>query len=179
LAKHVSARRYAQAVFEIALERQELDKWQSDLRDLRALTEDPGVVALLEDPRLRFEDKAKLLSGVFKDISPLALNLVYLLAARNRLGVLLELAGDYERMMDNYRGIERADVLTAVPTTDEDARKLETRLGSVLNKKVVVSPAVDPGLVGGIVARVGGKLLDASVRSRLEALKNEIGAAAR
>ena len=174
MAKRAHVRRYVQAVFDIAVERQELDKWQSELTKIAVLGEDPAIAVLLENPKLRFEDKRKLLSGVLTDVSPVALNLVYLLVARGRLSIVAEIADGYQEMLDSYRGIERAEVVTAIPLEDDDKRKLETRLGAVVNKKVIVRQEVDPDLLGGIVARMGGKLLDGSVRSRLAALKSEI-----
>ena len=174
MARKGHVRRYAQAVFDIAVERQELDKWQSELRKIAALGEDTVAAALLEDPRFRFEDKRKLLAAVLTDISPLALNLVYLLVTKGRLSIVAEIAAAYQEMLDEYRGIERADVTTAIPLDDEDKRRLESRFGTIVNKKVIIKEKVDPELLGGIVARMGGKLLDGSVRSRLVALKSEI-----
>ena len=174
MAKKAHVRRYAQAVFDIAVERQELDKWQSDLQKIAVLDEDPEIAGLLENPKLRFEDKKRLLAGVLTDVSPLALNLVYLLVTKGNLNIVTEIADGYQEMLDSYRGIERADVVTAVPLDDDDKRRLETRLGAVVGKKVLIKQEVDPDLLGGIVARMGGRLLDGSVRSRLEALKNEI-----
>ena len=179
MAKKAHIKRYVQAVFDVALERQELDKWQSELRKIAVLGEDPEIAALLENPKLRFEDKRKLLAGVLSDVSPLALNLVYLLVTRGRLNVVAEIADGYQEMLDKYRGIERADVVTAILLDDDDKRRLETRLGAVVNKKVIIKQEVDPDLLGGIVARMGGKLLDGSVRSRLAALKSEIERAPR
>ncbi|MBI2849714.1 MAG: F0F1 ATP synthase subunit delta [Chloroflexi bacterium] len=174
MATKASAGRYAQAVFEIALERQELDKWRSDLETIAALGEDPALADLLENPRLRLDDKTKLLASVLKDISPLALNLVYLLVAKNRLNLAPDIAVHYQQMLDSYQGIERADVVTAVPLDEEGKRSLEARLGAMINKKVIIREEIDPDLLGGVIARIGGKLLDGSVRSRLAALKAEI-----
>lgn len=172
--KRISARRYVQAVFEIALEKQELDRWLADLRKIASLGEDTAVAALFENPKLRFEEKAKLVASVLGDVNPLALNLAYLLVAKGKWDITAGLADGYERLLDSYRGIERADVTTAIPLDNEDRQKLETRLGTISGKKVVVTSEVDTGLLGGVVARMGGKLIDGSVRSKLEALKKEI-----
>ncbi len=174
MARRAYARRYSQAVFQIAMERQELDKWQSDLRKIAILGEDAALAALLENPKLRFNDKAKLLAELLGDINPLALNLVYLLVARSRLGMAGEIADEYQRLLDSYRGIEPAEVITAIPLDDEDKLRLAERLGAVVGKKVVITPEVDSSLLGGIVAKFGGKLLDGSTRSKLEALKREL-----
>ncbi len=174
MARRFYAQRYAQAVFGIARERNELDRWQSDLRKIATLGEDAAFLALLENPKVRFEDKARLLSQWLGDVNPLALNLVYLLVTKGRLGMVGDIADEYQHLLDSYRGIEQAEVITAIPLDDEDRRRLEERLGAVVGKKVVVKPRVDPGVLGGVVARIGGKLLDGSTRSRLMALKKAL-----
>jgi F-type H+-transporting ATPase subunit delta len=159
-------------VFSIARERNELDRWQSDLRKIARLGEDATFMALAENPKIRFEDKARLLTEGLGDINPLALNLVYLLVAKGRLSMVGDVADEYQRLLDSYRGIEQAEVTTAIPLDDKDKQRLEERLGAVVGKKVVLKPRVDSNVVGGIVARIGGKLLDGSTHSKLLALKN-------
>jgi len=179
MARRVYARRYSQAVFNIALEAKKFDKWQSDLRKIASLSENATLIALLESPKFRFDDKAKLLSERLSDINPLALNLVYLLVTRGRLGMIGDIADGYQQLLDSYRGIERAEVTTAIPLDKEDKLRLAERLGAVVGKKVVVKPEVDSSLIGGIIARVGGKLLDGSTRSKLAALKRELAGVGR
>lgn len=174
MAKRLYARRYAQAVFEIALERKELDRWQSDLSKLVALGSDATLVSLLQDPRLHFDSKAKLLSERFTDVNPLALNLVYLLINRGKLSMIGDIAEGYQRLLDSYRGIERAEVTTVIPLDEKDKQRLAERLSAIVGKKVVVKPEIDPNLIGGIVARIGDKLLDGSTRSKLAALREEL-----
>ncbi len=177
MARKAYARRYAQAVFLIARQRGELDRWQSDLGKIARLGEDAASVALLENPKIHFNDKIKLLSGQFSEVNPLALNLVYLLIARGRLTMVAGIADEYQRLLDSYHGIERAEITTAVPLDDEGKRKLAERLSGIMGKQVVINSEVDARLLGGIVARVGGKLLDGSTRTRLEALKRQISGA--
>ena len=174
MARRTYARRYSQAVFNIAREKNELDRWQSDLRRIASLGEDATFIALLKNPKIHFEDKARLLSEWLGDINPLALNLVYLLVTRGRLGMVGDIADEYQRLLDSYRGIEQAEVTTAIPLDDEDKQRLEERLGAVVGKKVVVKLKVDSSVVGGIVARIGGKLLDGSTHTRLMALKKAL-----
>jgi F-type H+-transporting ATPase subunit delta len=174
VARRFYARRYAQAVFDIAREKKELDKWQTDLNKVAALSGDATVMALLEDPRVPFEAKAKILSGQLSDIEPLALNLVYLLIARGRLGMLGDIAYEYQLLLDGYRSIERAEVTTAVALDAQDIAELEERLGEMVGKKVVVEARVDSSLIGGMVARVGGKLLDGSTITKLMAMRKAL-----
>lgn len=175
MAKRVYIGRYAQAVFNIARETDQLDRWQSDLQQVACLGEDATLVALLQDPRLSFDDKAKLLSRQLRKINPLVLNLVYLLLTRGKLGIVGNIAAEYQRLLNRHRGIEEAEVTTAIPLDDEDKLSLEKRLSAVIGKKVVVKSEVDSSIVGGFVARIGDKLLDGSTRSQLLALKRELG----
>ena len=177
MARRVYAKRFSQAVFKIALEKKELDRWQSDLSKIASLGEDATLISLLQDPRLHFDSKAKLLSERLGDVNPLALNLVYLLATRGRLNMVGDIADEYQRLLDSYRGIEQAEVTTAIPLDDEDKLRLTEHLGAIAGKKVVLKPEVNSGLIGGIVARVGDKLLDGSTRSKLAALREQLAEA--
>lgn len=177
MAKKVYAKRFAQAIFEIALEKKELDKWQSDLGKVAILGQDDTLIGLLQDPRLHFDSKAKLLSEQLGDINSLALNLVYLLIAKGKLNMIGDIADEYQRLLNSYRGIEQAEVATVIPLDDENKQRLAEYLGKAVGKKVVLKPEVDSRLVGGIVARVGDKLLDGSTRSKLAALKGELAKA--
>ena len=174
MARRVYAKRYSRAVFEIALEKNELDKWQSYLRKIASVNEDFPFVALLQNPKLSFDIKVKLLAERLGDIEPLALNLVHLLVAKGKLNLAGDIADEYQRLLDKHRGIEHAEVTAAIPLGDEDRQTLAERLSAIVGKKVVLESEVDVSIVGGIVVRVGGKLLDGSTHSKLLALKKEL-----
>lgn len=174
MAGKAHARRYAQAVFEIAQEQKGLERWQSDLEKIAAVAGDAELLAVLESPKLRFEDKARLLSEGLQGMDPLALNLVYLLITRGRLDIIADIADEYQRLLDSYHGIERAEVTTAIPLGDEAKQKLTGYLSAIVDKRVSLRAETDPGIIGGITVRIGGKLLDGSTRSKLVALKREL-----
>jgi len=164
-------------VFRIALDGQELNRWQSDLRKIASLVNDAALFALLENPEVTFDNKAKVLSERLGDINPLALKLVSVLVTKGRLGMIGDIADEYQRLVDNYRGIEGAEVAevtTALPLDDEDKLKLAQRLTSLVGKPVVLKPKVDSSLIGGIIIRVGDKLIDGSIRNKLLALKRDL-----
>ena len=175
MARRIYAKRYSRAVFEIAQKTGELDRWQSDLEKIASLSEDATFIAWLESPKFHFDDKAKLLREQLGDISPLALNLIYLLITRGGLSMVGDIADEYQRLLDSHRGIEQAEVTTAIPLDDEDKLKLEEHLSAAIGKKIVLKPEVDSSLLGGIVAKIGDKLLDGSTRSKLVALNRELG----
>jgi len=171
VARRVFAKRYAQAVFEIALKANELDRWQSDLQKIASLSKDATVVGFCESPKFHFDDKVRLFSEQLGSTNLLALNLVYLLIVRGRFSMVGDIADEYQRLLDAYYGIEQAEVTTAIPLSDENKLKLGKRLGTVIGKKVIIKPKVDSGLIGGFVARIGGKVIDGSIRSKLLALR--------
>lgn len=174
MAKKGYAKRYAQAAFEIALEKKEPDKWQSDLEKIASLAEDETVAAWLENPKVNFDVKAKLLGEQLGEVGPLALNLTYILIIRGRLSMARDIADEFKRLLNSYHGIEEAEVITAVPLDDKDEQHLAEQLAGIVGKQVLIKPRVDPGIVGGVVARIGDQLLDASTASRLQALKREL-----
>jgi F-type H+-transporting ATPase subunit delta len=108
MARKTYARRYAQAVFEMALEKKELERWQADLQKVAGAAADDTLLAALESPKIRFDDKIKLLTRVVGDVNPLALNLVRLLIARSSIGIIGHIAEEYQRLLDNYHGVEPA-----------------------------------------------------------------------
>jgi F-type H+-transporting ATPase subunit delta len=174
VARKAQVGRYSQAVFEMALETKEFDRWQSDLRQIASLAENATVIAFLESPKIRFDYKARVLSAQLEGISPLALNLAYLLVTKGRLSMIGDIADNYQRLLDNYHGIEQAEVTTAVPLDDRDKQRLAEHLSAIVGKKVALKTEVDPRLIGGIITRTGGKLLDSSTRSKLSELKREL-----
>ena len=179
MARAARARRYAQAAFQLALERQDLDRWRSDLRTVAALGRDETLVQLLESPKFALGDKVKLLSSRLAGVHPLVLNLLFMLIQKGRLALLPDIYGEFEDLADDYQGVAPAEVTTAIELDEAERKRLAERLSAIVGKQVVIRPKVDPEVVGGIVARFGDKLLDASTRQRLQALKKQIAGATR
>jgi F-type H+-transporting ATPase subunit delta len=175
--KKANARRYARAVYEIALETGALERWQTDLQKIVEVTGDGTFLAALESPRIRFDKKSQLLTERLRTISPLALNLARLLIVKHGIGIISEISAEYQRQVDAYYGIQQAKVVTAVAIDAKDKEKLAENLGVLVGSKVVLESQVDPQILGGVIARVGGKLLDGSTRSKLAALKRQLAGA--
>lgn len=178
MANNVYARRYSQAAFRIALDRKELNRWQSDLRRIARLTTDDALFSLLQNPEVSLDDKTKVLSKRMGDVSPMVLKLVSLLMTKGRLSMINDIADEYQRLLDNYHGVEGAEVAevtTAIPLDDEDRLRLAQRITDMVGKPVVLKPKVDSSVIGGIIIRVGDKLIDGSIRSKLAALRTELG----
>lgn len=179
MAKKANARRYAQAVFEIALEKNELDRWQTDLQKVVAAINVGDFLAALESPKIKLEAKAGFLKKRLGAVNPLAMNLALLLVSRSAIGIIAEIAGEYKNLLDEHRGIKAADVITAVAVDEPEKKKLADKLGELVKAKVEITSQVNPDILGGMVVRVGGKLLDGSTRSKLAYLKKNLVAGER
>jgi F-type H+-transporting ATPase subunit delta len=167
----VAAKRYAQAAFDIARERDELDRWVEDLQVIADLAAQPGVVEFLASSRVPFEVKERLLASGLADVSPLALNLARLLVQKGRIAMAEQVRDEYQSLLDEHRGVAQALVLTAVPLSDDEERAVGQRLRELTGKEIVLERQVDPEIMGGLVARVGDRLIDGSTRTRLLALR--------
>jgi F-type H+-transporting ATPase subunit delta len=170
----LEAKRYAQAVFQMAKERNDFDKWSQDLAKVSLLSQDADFVNYMQNPKFSYEVKPRLLSNQLKGINPLILNLVLLLTSKGKFGLITPIRAEYENVLNDYRGIANAEVITAVPLEDDEKKNLNNRLEAFSGKKIILSNNVDPKIIGGIIIKVDGKLIDGSTSSRLSALKGEL-----
>ena len=173
-----SAKRYAQAVFQIALDSNEVERWRSELETIAATLGDPQLAAILEDPKVHLDDKIQLISKCLPGLNQLVLNLAYLIVSRQVLGILDQLVAEYNRMADGHEGLEHASVVTAVALDDTDKERLAEHLAVMTGKIVSLVTEIDPAIIGGFVARIGDNLIDGSTRARLEALRKKLVEAA-
>ena len=170
----LQSKRYSQAAFEIALEHQETDVWQRDLGKAVHLAQDKEFVSVMENPKYSLDDKKKLINNQLKGIRPMSLNLIYILTGQGKFSLITEIYHDYLELLDSHRGIDRAEVITAIPLEAEEKAELSRRLEAITGKKVIITEKIDPDILGGMIAKVGGRIIDGSTRSQLSALKNEL-----
>jgi F-type H+-transporting ATPase subunit delta len=110
-------------------------------------------------------------------INPSAMNLVRLLVAKNRSGMIDSIAAEYECLVDAYQGREHAEVITAVPLDGGDKGRIKVRLEALAGKEIVLTTQVDPNLMGGLVVKRGDKLIDGSIHTKLQELKKSLSEA--
>lgn len=168
-----SARRYAQAVFQIAKERGELEEWLIDLKQIAELASNQDLKFLLENPRLSLNEKMLLLKETLK-INPLALNLAGILIAKGRLGLAKGIVREYEKLLLEHYGIEEVELVTAIPLEEKEKDYFAQRISQILGKKVILRSSVNPDIIGGLIVRTEGLLLDGSIKSKLESLKRSL-----
>lgn len=177
MAGEIAAKRHAQAVFEIASERNELDKWRSDLDLLADVFGDDELLPVLENPKVRFEDKAEVVVKNLSGVGEMAMNLAKLLIQKHRVRIMPQLANEYCILMDRQQGIEHAQVTTATTIDSAMEANFKEQLSNITGSKIELETTVDPDIIGGFVARVGDKVIDGSVRNKLQNLKHNIAQA--
>jgi F-type H+-transporting ATPase subunit delta len=170
-----SARRYAQAVFELALENRELEKWFDDLTLLSDSVSNQEFLDFLSQPRVTSEEKIRVVRDALGDsVGPLALNLMSLLATKNIAHILPGITDQYQELLDAQQGIERAEAVTAIPLDDDEQRRITEMLSALSGRDVRLTTRVDAEILGGMIIRIGDRVMDGSTRSRLRAMRREL-----
>jgi F-type H+-transporting ATPase subunit delta len=168
-----AGKRYAQAAFEIATRDGTIARWRSDLEDIAQVLSESAAAPVFADPKVPVERKLAIVDRVL-DIQPLARNLAKVLVQRNRAANARDVAQAFARMADDAEGIAHAQVTSAVDLTSDQLSVIEQKLSQSMGKRVRATATTDPSLLGGIVVRVGDRLVDGSVRSRLRELRREL-----
>ncbi|EGL81795.1 ATP synthase F1, delta subunit [Caldalkalibacillus thermarum TA2.A1] len=163
------AKRYAKALFEVAKEREELDKIEQDLQYTdQVLREHPDLVRFLTHPLVKKETKKELIGTVFAEqLSPTTLSLLRLLVDRERENELSGIATYFVRLANEVRGLVDVVVTTATPLLPEKQEVLRQQLARMTGKKVRLHFVVDEGVLGGITVKIGDLIYDGTVRGKL------------
>lgn len=175
-----AARRYAEALFELAERDGTLDETRRSIELAAELLARPEVAEVVDNPAVPLPDRLDVLERLLGPrVTRQVLNLARLLTEKNRIELAPAIAREYATLLNRARGIVEAVVTTARPLGPDEVaevrRKVEELAGAAVDLRVVV----DPSLIGGLTVRVGDRLLDASVRGRLERLRARLLAGAR
>ncbi len=175
-----AARRYAEAAFEVALADDALDVWNEDLAyasDILALAE---VEQIVDSPAVPLAERTALAARLLEGrVQPAAVRLVELLITRGRAKTLPRVSAEFNRLLNTHRGIVMATVTSAVPLTGDETDAIRARVETMAGARVDLQAAVDPALIGGVTVQIRDQLLDASIRGRLERLRDQLHAGGR
>jgi len=175
-----SARRYAEAAFELAARDSSQKRWGSDLETAAGIVAHDRVASILDNPSIAQPERQKLVDDLFGSrLSAPTLNLVSLLVERGRAELVPAIAAEYRRLANRHEGIVEAFVTSAAPLTTDETAALRSRIEQMAGTAIDLRTEVDEQLIGGLTVKVGGRLLDASVRGRLERLRDELVAGTR
>jgi len=174
LARDVAGRRYALALLALAREQGTMAYWLEAAEGLEALTAEPSFVAALQGDGMTDERFVSIVRQVVPGIDGDALNLFRLLRHKGRLALGPSIASYVRELWDEERGVQRAEVRTAVPLDDAARAQVQARLAQQTGKTIELEAVVDPALVGGAVIRLGDRLIDGSTRTRLRTLRERL-----
>lgn len=166
------AKRYAQAVFDLASESKTQDQWLADLTTLANAASDEVAGEFFASPNVGEPGKRaavdRLLPGANQQQ---ARNLAYLLMQRQRFAILPDVLEVFRDLVLQAQGIAIADVTTAVELSPAEREQVRAQLAAIVGQQVELRARVDPSIIGGIVARIGDRLIDGSVVSQLRDLR--------
>jgi F-type H+-transporting ATPase subunit delta len=167
-------RRYAEAAFEIALRDGTVEEWRAELDLAAAELDSAELNEALANPALPLQQRVDIVHGVFARLSDPVRNLILLLLRRGRIRQLPRVAAEFRRLDDMRNNVVHAIATSASPLDDAELRAITARLEQMSGGEVALETAVDPDLIGGVVVRIGDRLIDGSVRGRLERLRNQL-----
>lgn len=175
MASQAAAKRYAEAIFDLAREEDKLDDWLTRLNGLVEIANDEVANRFFNNPNVPDADKyAAMRAMIVGEGADEVLNLARLLIHRRRFDALPQIRSIYQDMMLEASGVAVADVTTAIDLSDEELQRMAAGLQRLVGRQVEVRPFVDPDIIGGFVARVGDQLVDGSVRSQLRNLRTAL-----
>jgi F-type H+-transporting ATPase subunit delta len=168
------AGRYANAVFELAAEQGLVDRLAGDLATLKAaIAASPDLARLVKSPLFSHEDQARALKPVLEMMGVHALTLKFLLTltAKRRLFALANVIAAYDRLVARMKGEVQAEVVSAHSLSPVQTAELKSVLKSKLGREPRLDARVDPTLLGGLVVKVGSRMIDSSIRTKLAGIR--------
>ena len=166
--------RYASAFFELAQEQSQLKPVENDLNSIQAmLDESSDLMRMVRSPVFSADDQLKALDALLGQagIGGLALNFVKLIVRNRRLFALPDMIKAFQTLAAGARGEVVADVASATALNDSQLQALKETLKASIGKDVQINASVDPSLLGGLVVKVGSRMIDSSLRTKLSTLK--------
>ncbi len=173
----IVARRYAQALLEIGVDQNSLDAIVNEIESIAGMWESSHELRnALENPLVAHAAKVAVMGDLASRVgaSPMTRNALLLLVERRRIKTLPYLARTLRELADARKGVVRAEVTTAAPLSDAYYGRLQAQLEKMTGKKIVVDRRIDPALIAGVVTRIGDRIFDGSLRTRLQTLRDSL-----
>ena len=177
-----AALRYARALFDVAQKESDIQKVGRELAEFTTVvTSHEGLTKALSNPAVPVQRKRAVIEQLLARagaLTPTLAKLLLLLAERDRLGLLPELAKAYESRLMDHAQVVRAELTSAVPLSAERVAALQQGLQRVTGRQVQLDTRVDPAIIGGAIARIGSTVYDGSVTTQLQKVQDRLTAAA-
>lgn len=175
----LAAERYARALFEIARSLHRDEEIEAELENISsALKKDLSLERFFSNPSLKTEDKRKFLQKLYQEgreeYVETLLDFFTILFEKDRFTLIHEISKNFKRIADEAQGQGTAEIRSAVPLKSDQEAVLVNRLETIAGCKITIKKEVDPALLGGIVVRIKNKIIDGSVKFKIESLKKEL-----
>jgi len=169
-----AAIRYAKAVLSLASDQNTVDAVYSDMKLIEnTIAGSEELNDMLQSPVINSAVKKSALLEVFNNLNSLGVNLIETLIKNKRINLLADVAKKYNELYDQLKGIQVAEVTTAVPLTDELKNKALAKVKELTGKEATIKSHVDASILGGFILRVGDIQYNASIANKLDKLKRE------
>jgi F-type H+-transporting ATPase subunit delta len=171
------AKKYARAIFELALEDKKQERCGQEIESFGAiLRENEQLWGLFTGPAGDTELRRSALDAVLLKTKylPIINNFIRLLMDKDRLLLIGDIARAYGRLIDEHEGKMKARLVSAAPLSDNEIAEIKKRLSTTLKRDIVLETSVDPSLIGGEVAYVGGLIFDGSIRTQLTTIRDNL-----
>lgn len=176
--RDTAPRRFAEAAFQIALRDDTLETWRKELDSAAAMLLTGDLEPILSNPAISVEQRIAAAQQIYSKLSDPVRNLVVLLLRRRRIEQLPRVAQEFARLDDQRQGLTHATATSAVALDAKERKAIVARLEELIGGRVELQTDVDPSILGGLVVRIGDRLIDGSVLGRLERLRNQLASGA-
>ena len=174
MAQQLSGQRYAQAIFDLALENNEVEQWGQDLAVVSEAFQDCDFAALMKHADMSAADKRAATGSVLAGVNTMVRNLVDLLVSKGSVDSIADVYTSYTELLDQHLGRQRVEVTTAIALDEAEANRITSFVSELVRREVVLTTKVDESILGGLVIQIGDRLLDGSTKARLDGLKNRL-----
>ncbi len=167
-------RRYASGIFQLAQEEKTIDTWRSEVAKLDDLLSDEILRAAFHNPAVGLARRMDLAARLAPELRPETQNLMRLLIEHHRTADMPAIRREFDRLAEEASGIVTATMTTAIPLEEAERRRYEQQLSKKLDRKVRLAVRTDPAMIGGASIQIGDHLVDASVKTRLDRLREDL-----
>jgi len=170
------AKIYSQALFEVGKEDSKLDEYLEEIKFIGDVcSEHKDFFELLKTPKISISEKKDVFEETFEGkISKEVNNFLKILLDKRRINNIYEITKEYEKLVDNYNGVVKADAYTTTPLEEETLKSLEEKLSKTTNKNVKLTNKIDETLIGGVKIVLGDKVIDGTLKKKLTNIESSL-----
>ncbi len=167
---------YATALYDVCVEENKVDEFMNEVGFINeTLKNNAEFFEILRTPRINVNEKKKIIDDIFgNNVNKEIVNFIKILIDKRRIGYIIDIANEFERMVCEYKGIVKAKAYSSICLNSEQIKKLEKKLSEQSGKTVEIENIVDKSLLGGIMIKFNDVVIDGTLKGKLEGLENNL-----